>query len=159
MTLFPVLNLSITLSNNHWIMLFLQTLDSEGQGHFDAMNLMIKFRISQVIQLVEELWGIQQSAFSGAEVTATTRRRHERFSRTHSPSCKCRYNIIHSTRFEKVMKIQCLIAGIIDDGSREKLLFQEEEDSFLENVLQHCSREGTSENEVVHFQPSPVCRN
>ncbi|CAH8631129.1 unnamed protein product [Dicrocoelium dendriticum] len=64
MTLFPVLNPSFVLSDTHWIILFRQALGSEGQRHFDAMNLMAKTSIVHVVQLVEELWGIQQSVFA-----------------------------------------------------------------------------------------------
>ncbi|CAI2738721.1 unnamed protein product, partial [Dicrocoelium dendriticum] len=158
MTLFLVLNPSIVLSDTHWIMLFRQALGSEGQRHFDAMNLMAKTSIVHVIQLFEELWGIQQSVFSARYQFFKLQQRcgesvNDFIARIHQATPECRYNTIPSSRFEEVMKIQCLIGGVTDDGAREKLLSQEEETLSWEMACNLVRQRENLKSQLSTFNP------
>ncbi|CAH8492821.1 unnamed protein product [Dicrocoelium dendriticum] len=158
MTLFPVLNPSIVLSDTHWITLFRQALGSEGQRHFDAMNLMAKTTIVHVIQLFEELWGIQQSVFSARYQFFKLQQRcgegvNDFIARIHQATPECRYNTIPSSRFEEVMKIQCLIGGVTDDGAREKLLSQEEETLSWEMACNLVRQRENLKSQLSTFDP------
>ena len=54
MSLLTVLNPSVSLSAKHWIMLFRQFFGDEGQRHFDAMHLIDKESIADVIVSFEQ---------------------------------------------------------------------------------------------------------
>lgn len=129
LSMLPVFDKSLKLSEDHALKLLRLNLGVEGRRVFDSLNLRNMPNLKECFKTLDRHWGkhinTYVSRYKFSQLKQAAGESLDRFiSRIICSVRSCDYNSIVHNKFEEVLMIQQLITGVTDPRVRESLLME-----------------------------------